>query len=87
MPARPPVAIPDALAGQHLARLRDTTTPAHAFRRHAGALSPFARASALVPARRLLPDDTVVGLLGMVRDEGTLEPGPTSRACRRGSSA
>jgi uracil phosphoribosyltransferase len=113
VPARPPVAIPGALAGQHLARLRDTTTPAHAFRRHAGALSalvlakaledleerradvmtPLARASALVPARQvtlvpvlraglamvepalqLLPDDTLVGFLGMVRDERTLEP-------------
>ena len=113
MPARPPLVIPGALAGQHLARLRDATTPAHAFRRHAGALSalvlatalmdleereeevrtPLAATRALVPARRvtlvpvlraglamvepalqLLPDDTLVGFLGMVRDERTLAP-------------
>lgn len=113
MPARPPIAIPGAVAGQHLARLRDATTPPHAFRRHAGALSalvvaaalddlegrretvatPLAEAPALVPARRvtlvpvlraglamlepalqLLPDDTLVGFLGMARDEQTLEP-------------
>jgi uracil phosphoribosyltransferase len=113
VPARPAVAIPGALAGQHLARLRDVTTPPHAFRRHAGALSalvlaaaladleerrdevatPLAVAPALVPARRvtlvpvlraglamvepalqLLPDDTLVGFLGMARDERTLEP-------------
>ena len=47
MPARPPVAIPGALAGQHLARLREASTPPHAFRRHAGALSALVLARAL----------------------------------------
>jgi uracil phosphoribosyltransferase len=113
VPARPPVAVPGALAGLHLARLRDARTPSEAFRRHAGALSalvvaealadlevrdeevvtPLAPAAARVPARRvtlvpilraglamlepalaLLPDDTRVGFLGMVRDERDLTP-------------
>ena len=47
MPARAPVAIPGALAGYHLSRLRDATTPPHDFRRHAGALSAMVLAEAL----------------------------------------
>jgi uracil phosphoribosyltransferase len=47
MAARPPVAIAGALAGLHLARLRDAATPPHAFRRHAGALSALVIAAAL----------------------------------------
>ncbi len=111
MPARPPVVVAGAIAGLHLARLRDAATAPHAFRHHAGALSalvvaaaladlegrdeevvtPLAPAAARVPARRitlvpilraglamlepalaLLPDDTRVGFLGMVRDERDL---------------
>jgi uracil phosphoribosyltransferase len=47
MPARPPVAVSGALAGHHLARLRDASTPSHEFRRHAGALSALVLAAAL----------------------------------------
>jgi uracil phosphoribosyltransferase len=102
-----------ALAGEHLARLRDATTATAAFRRAAGALAAIVVAEALRdmelrdveittpitrtvvprPARRvtlvpvlraglvmldpalaLLPEDTRVGFVGMVRDEVTLAP-------------
>jgi uracil phosphoribosyltransferase len=47
VPARPPVAVAGAIAGLHLARLRDASTPPGAFRRHTGALSALVIAAAL----------------------------------------
>jgi uracil phosphoribosyltransferase len=47
MAARPPVQIGGALAGEHLARVRDASTPAPALRRSAHALATLVLAEAL----------------------------------------
>ncbi|MGD9572967.1 MAG: uracil phosphoribosyltransferase [Thermoleophilia bacterium] len=47
MPARPPVVVEGALAGHHLARLRDVGTSPDGFRRAAHALSTLVLATAL----------------------------------------
>jgi uracil phosphoribosyltransferase len=47
VPARPPVVISGAVAGHHLAHLRDASAPPQAFRAHAGALSALVLAEAL----------------------------------------
>jgi len=47
VPARAPLQLSGALAGEHLARLRDAATPPPAFRRAAAALGSLALAAAL----------------------------------------
>ena len=89
MPARPAVAIPGALAGYHVARLRDATTPPHDFRRHAGALSALVLAEALsdlegadaevmtplAPARALVPARRVTLVPVLRAGFAMLQPG------------
>ena len=47
MPARPPVSLSGAVAGHHLARLRDRLTPSAGFRRSSGVLASLVVAEAL----------------------------------------